>query len=261
MEASDVGKIIQISGTCVRASPVQMYESARTYKCTGKNGCSRSFTHSADMEQRNNAMVVPDRCPLFIEGGGRCSGTNLQQQEGGTVHTDYQEIKIQETACGVGNIPRSLLIKLQHDLVDKCHPGDEIVVVGLLLAQWQQGAQPGLECNVGMALKAHSVRVIQENGSSAWQQSDAESSLGEMEKYKKEFDTYWSTTDRVQHPVSARNYICTAVCPKLYGLKVVKLALLLTLIGGVSSSSCQNSGNDDTGDQHDHNVGAVTMVM
>jgi DNA replicative helicase MCM subunit Mcm2 (Cdc46/Mcm family) len=144
---------------------------------------------------------------------------------------------------------------LQHDLVDKCHPGDEIVVVGLLLPQWQQNAQTGLECNVGMALKAHSVRVIQENGSSAWQQTDAESSVGEMEKYRKEFDTYWSRTDRVKHPVSARDFICTAVCPKLYGLSIVKLALLLTLIGGVPSSSCQKSDNGDTDDQHEHNVG------
>ena len=37
VEASDVGKIVQLTGTVVRASPVQMYESARTYQCTGKN--------------------------------------------------------------------------------------------------------------------------------------------------------------------------------------------------------------------------------
>jgi DNA replicative helicase MCM subunit Mcm2 (Cdc46/Mcm family) len=96
MESKDVGKIVQLSGTVVRTSPVQMYESARTYKCTGKQGCSRTFVQYADLEQRTNALTKPDRCPLTVEGGQRCKGTNLQLEKDGSVHTDYQEIKIQE---------------------------------------------------------------------------------------------------------------------------------------------------------------------
>jgi DNA replicative helicase MCM subunit Mcm2 (Cdc46/Mcm family) len=251
MEASDVGKIIQLTGTCVRTGPVQMYESARTYQCTGKKGCGRCFVQYADLEERHNAMVVPERCTLFLENGMRCSGTNLQLQEQESVHTDYQEIKIQEQAAklSVGHIPRSLMIKLQHDLVDTCHPGDEIVVVGNLLAQWQQSAIPGLECQVGMALKAHSVRVVQENGASAWQQSDKESSsMGELEKFKKEFDAYWERGR--QTPIAARDFICKAVCPKLYGLTIIKLALLITLVGGVAA---QEKDDDEAGGKNGTN--------
>lgn len=127
------------------------------------------------------------------------------------------------------------MIKLQHDLVDRCQPGDEVVVVGSLLAQWNQSAQPGVECNVGMALNAHSVRVVQENGSSAWQQSESNSSVGELEKYKKEFDSYWDDPARRDYPIAARDFICKAVCPKLYGLNIIKLSLLITLIGGVAA--------------------------
>lgn len=96
MKAQDVGKIVQLSGTVVRTSPVQMYESARTHKCCGKNGCKRTFMQHADLEQRSNALTKPDRCPLTIEGGQMCKGTNLQVEKDGSVHTDYQEIKIQE---------------------------------------------------------------------------------------------------------------------------------------------------------------------
>lgn len=256
-EATDVGKIVQLSGTVVRTSPVQMYESARTYKCCGKNGCSKTFVQDADLEQKNNAMVVPDRCPLHTKDGKRCKGTNLKATQDGSVHTDYQEIKIQEAASkiGVGNMPRSLLIKLQHDLVDKCQPGDEVVLVGILLAQWQQSAQPGLECQVGMALKAHSVRVTQENGASAF----TESSVGELDKYKKEFDCFWEENGRRQYPIASRNFICTAVCPKLYGLQIIKLSLLITLIGGVSSkhtesssTSSQQENDEDSNDENNH---------
>jgi hypothetical protein len=44
----------------------------------------------------------------------------------------------------------------------------------------------------------------------------------------------------------ARDFICKSVCPKLYGMKIIKLALLITLIGGVSSDAYQDKqeGND-----------------
>jgi DNA helicase MCM9 len=58
MDASDVGKIVQLSGTVVRTSPVQMYESARTYKCTGKDGCGRTFLQKADLEQVSTALGI-----------------------------------------------------------------------------------------------------------------------------------------------------------------------------------------------------------
>ena len=96
MDASDVGKIVQVSGTVVRAGPVQMYESARTYQCCGKKGCQQTFLQYADLEQRTNALQPPDRCPNLLPNGTRCVGTNLQLQPEGSVHTDYQELKIQE---------------------------------------------------------------------------------------------------------------------------------------------------------------------
>lgn len=237
VEASDVGKIVQLSGTVVRTSAVQMYESARTYQCTGKNGCGQTFVEYADLEQRNNALVTPDACRLFQEGGARCRGTNLTPV--GSVHTDYQEIKIQEAASrvGVGSMPRSLLIKLQHDLVDTCQPGDEVVLVGSLLAQWERSVMPEVECNVGMALKAHSIRVLQEKGASVWKNHEERASVGELEKLRQEFDAYWDDPANKAHPIAARDFICKAVCPKLYGMSMVKLGLLITLIGGADSDS------------------------
>jgi DNA replicative helicase MCM subunit Mcm2 (Cdc46/Mcm family) len=240
MVAEDVGKVFQVSGTVVRTSTVQMYESARTYKCTGNKGCSRTFVVHADMEQRNNNLVPPDRCPLLLQGSERCQGSKLQAVEGGSVHTDYQEIKIQEAASSlaIGHMPRSLLIKLQHDLVDHCQPGDEVVVVGSLLAQWhQQSVLPDVDCQVGMAMSAHSVRVVQEKGSSAWKNTAGNNSVGEQDKFRKEFDAYWKDPANQANPVLARDFICKSICPKLYGMHVIKLALLITLIGGVSSDA------------------------
>eukprot|EP00957_Ditylum_brightwellii_P198179 15100581-Ditylum_brightwellii.AAC.1 len=69
--ASDVGKIIQISGTVVRAGAVQMYESTRAYRCREK-GCGHAFVVYADLEQVNNALPVPLVCPAGGAGRDSC---------------------------------------------------------------------------------------------------------------------------------------------------------------------------------------------
>ncbi len=52
-------------------------------------------------------------------------------------------------------------------------------------------------------------------------------------KYE-EFAQYWK--DNHQTPLSARNRILASICPQLYGLYVVKLAIALILSGGVTVS-------------------------
>jgi hypothetical protein len=49
-----------------------------------------------------------------------------------------------------------------------------------------------------------------------------------------EFAQYWS--DNYRTPLSARNRILASICPQLYGLYVVKLAIALILSGGVTVS-------------------------
>jgi DNA helicase MCM9 len=239
----DVGKIVQCSGTVVRITPVFMYESCRTYKCEGKNGCGKEFSINADLEQRHNALVAPSHCHASNE----CNGQSFRAMEANSVHTDYQEATIQETASNLGgaHVPRSLLVKLQHDLVDRCQPGDEVVIVGVLMPQWQPFIMPDAECAVGMALRAHSIRVVRDNGASAWTQHALDNNGRENieeEKFHLEFSSFWEKYQNLSTPIAARDHICKAVCPKLYGMSIIKLALLLTLIGGV----CEVEGDSNT---------------
>lgn len=250
INSSDVGTVVQIHGTCVRTGPVRMMETMRTYICLNKD-CGHAFEVQADFGTSNNALPAPIVCPSQRD-EFECNGTNFAIQEKESQHCDYQEIKVQESAGAlsrVGSVPRSILIKLTNDLVDKCNPGDEVVVVGNLHAEWQSGGGGGfgnnLEVMVGMSMEAHSVRVVNIDEEVAGGSSS--NNVGNMlsgsafgttsgnlrERFRREFDAFWSEEAK-SHPIATRDFILRAVCPKLYGMHAVKLGLLLALIGGAS---------------------------
>jgi hypothetical protein len=182
---------------------------------------------------------------------------------GGSTHADYQEIKVQESASAltrIGSVPRSMLIKLGDDLVDMCNPGDEVVVVGSLHALWlgqNSAGVDGVEAMVGMCMRAHSVRVINAEEGFGGGGGGAASGMAGLtlagmsgsgnlrEKFRREFDAFWSMETSRRRPFATRDYIARSVCPKLYGMHAVKLGLLLVLIGGASVSSSSSSSSSE----------------
>jgi DNA replicative helicase MCM subunit Mcm2 (Cdc46/Mcm family) len=168
-----------------------------------------------------------------------------------------------------------LLIKLQHDLVDTCQPGDDVVVVGTLLSHWQHLVPMG-DVQIGLVMDAHSIRSAHQqnhgggderHGSSSWDSifnsrrddddddDDDDDGGGNNGRRKcmvrseivKEFEDYWNEEENQKRPIAARNYICKAVCPSLYGLSLVKMALLLVLIGGSNDTdSDRDEGDGDS---------------
>ena len=270
LAAADTNRIVQVAGTVTKTSGVCMYESTRSYKCCGESrkgggwkkkggdgedgggGCggTTTFCVYADLEQQNNALPPPTVCPGCSPDGTPCRSNKFAIVEGMSVHTDYQEIKIQESGgwgggvsgSRAGSVPRSLLIKCQHDLVDRCQPGDEIVAVGSLISQWQP-ITGGMSGDVGVALDAHSIRIsnAEDNHGETW---DAVASAGGSGKsgavrdeLRREFDELWDSPAAKTHPIAVRNMICRSVCPRLYGMSTIKLALLVTLIGGAGHES------------------------
>jgi DNA helicase MCM9 len=154
LRSTDVGGLLEVSGTVIRTGMVKLLERTKTYTC-GSSRCKHKFTVSADLMQ-GNILIPPTACPSNT--GNLCKSTTFQQVEDETLACDYQEIKIQEQVqnLAVGSIPRSIIVVLVDDLVDSCKPGDDVVVVGLMIRRWQPcypqvrtGARPcahGLRC-------------------------------------------------------------------------------------------------------------------
>ncbi|XP_059556160.1 DNA helicase MCM9 isoform X6 [Myotis daubentonii] len=126
-KTKDVGHFLSVTGTVIRTSLVKILEFERDYMC---NKCKHVFVVKADFEQYYT-FCRPSSCPS-LESCDSSKFTCLSDLSSSpTKCRDYQEIKIQEQVqrLAVGNIPRSMKVILEDDLVDTCKSGLTVTAV------------------------------------------------------------------------------------------------------------------------------------
>ncbi|XP_053829056.1 DNA helicase MCM9 isoform X1 [Vidua macroura] len=232
-KSKDVGHFLSVTGTVIRTSSVKVLEFERSYIC---NKCKQVFVVKADFEQYY-AFCRPAAC-LNEEG---CNSTKFTCLSGTTSSPtccrDYQEIKIQEQVqrLSVGSIPRCMVVVLEDDLVDSCKSGDDITVYGVVMQRWKPFHE-GARCDLELVLKANYVKV------------NNEQLAGVVidEEVRKEFEDFWKR--HKNDPLAGRNEILASLCPQVFGLYLVKLAVAMVLAGGVQRTDA--AGTRTRGESH-----------
>eukprot|EP00606_Chrysophyceae_sp_TOSAG23-5_P000123 GSChrysophyteH2.ASY1.ANO1.630.1 assembled CDS len=228
LRADEVNKLVQFTGTIVRSGARKLLDQEKEYTC---QQCGYEMTVRADPEQ-DNMVPTPKACMnMRVKQGASvatlCGHTNLRASGGRCI--DYQEIKVQDQMerVGLGCVPRSITVVLEADLVDKFTAGDDVVIVGQLLRQWKP-LFVGNRCQVDIAVKANSLASLDPSRVAAGSNRRLLSNADTVA-----FDHFWKNYSG--STMIGRNIIVKSVCPQLYGLFYVKLALLLTLVGGSST--------------------------
>ncbi|KAK3249602.1 DNA helicase mcm9 [Cymbomonas tetramitiformis] len=223
-----VGKLLHISGTIIRTGLVKMAEAGREYTCAK---CKHRFFVAADLLQGGD-FHLPSDCPSTAQ-GSLCPGVSFRPVPESNVFHDYQELKVQESAHAlqVGSVPRSVTVLVEDDLVDLCQAGDSVCITGILEPRWRP-FRPEVFIEVEHVLRANRIHV----------KSDAQKLSGTVElssELRSEFEAFWAANSA--QPIRARNHILSSICPQIYGLGLVKLAVALMLIGGVSRTDPQGT--------------------
>ncbi|XP_076332089.1 uncharacterized protein LOC143237104 isoform X2 [Tachypleus tridentatus] len=231
-KAADVGKFMCITGTVIRSTSVKLLEYQRQYTCSK---CRHVFTVEADVEQYF-ILPKPARCP----NPGGCGGnkfSSLNQEMDPNCCRDYQEIKIQEQVhhLVVGTMPRSMWIVLENDLVDCCKPGHDVLISGVLIQRWRPLVMDK-RSDIELVFHAHSVEI----------HNDYSSTNIVSEEVEEEVKNLWE--EYKHQPLKGRNSILLNLCPQVYGLYIVKLAVALILAGGVQQ--VDKSGTKVRGESH-----------
>ncbi|EOA30050.1 hypothetical protein CARUB_v10013156mg [Capsella rubella] len=225
------GILMMLKGTVIRSGAVKMYEGERMYRC---RKCKFTFPIFPELESINS-IVKPPFCPS--QRSKSCEGTNFDPVDDTVTRHDYQEIKIQENTqvLGVGVIPRSILVVLKDDLVDNVKAGDDVVVSGILTSKWSHDLKD-VRCDLEPMLIGNHVRRTNE----------LKSEIDIPDELIEKFKNFWSHFKDT--PLKGRNAILRGICPQVFGLFTVKLAVALTLIGGVQHVDA--SGTKIRGESH-----------
>ncbi|GMH51491.1 hypothetical protein TL16_g01024 [Triparma laevis f. inornata] len=249
VNASDIDRLVQLGGTVIRSGPIRMMETKRYFRCAAA-GCGY-IAHIAPKLDSDNVDIdistFKTVCPKVLD-SGPCNNTKFKEIL--RDYGDYQEIRIQESTSqlAMGAIPRSLTVLLERSLTGNVFPGDEITVVGVLLSRVAK-LVPDLKPEAQISLRALSLNVTNANDDAQiWDGvGTASSNLNTRNELKREFAQYWERCEGEQkeriNEVNLRNKIVASVCPKLCGMEILKLGLLLTLIGG-RGSDVEREGND-----------------
>ncbi|PIN10218.1 DNA replication licensing factor, MCM2 component [Handroanthus impetiginosus] len=222
------GILLTLKGTVIRSGAVKMIEGEKIYEC---RVCKHRFKVYPEVETRNS-ISRPTFCP-----SQNCESTRFQIVEDKMICHDYQEIKIQESTqvLGVGAIPRSIPVILKDDLVDIVKAGDDVIVTGVLTAKWSSDMKD-VRCDLEPVLVANYVRRM----------NVLKLDIDIPDDIIMKFRQFW--TDFKDTPLKGRNAILRGICPQVFGLFTVKLAVALTLIGGVQNVDA--SGTKVRGESH-----------
>ncbi|XP_059212711.1 DNA helicase MCM9 isoform X2 [Centropristis striata] len=228
----DVGHFLSVTGTVIRTSVAKVLEYERDYMCAK---CRHVFAVQADFDQFYT-FVPPGACP----NPDGCNSFKFSLLSGGAEPAacrDFQEIKIQEQVqrLSVGSIPRSMVVVLEDDLVDSCKSGDDVTVYGVMCQRWKPFSD-GTCCDVELVLKANNIEVNNQQAATALLMKDVQ----------KEFEDFWNSYKH--DPIAGRNQILSSLCPQVFGMYVIKLAVAMVLAGGVQR--IDSSGTKIRGECH-----------
>ncbi|KAH8740831.1 hypothetical protein FG386_003070 [Cryptosporidium ryanae] len=124
LRCEKLGKLTSLRGTITRTSDIRPELLRACFECE-ICGCI------VDNVIQQFVYSIPSICPT--KGCGNRSSWQLRLEN--SDFGDWQKIRIQEHANEIppGSMPRSMNVILRGDFVDKCKPGDKVVLTGTLI--------------------------------------------------------------------------------------------------------------------------------
>lgn len=244
--ASSLGRLVSIRGTVIRTGGLKMQEYCKEWECTRCK--SRQSTYVNDHQY--GTIAKPVICTGVVD-EVPCKNLKFGEVDNEAFHVDYQEIKIQEltSVLEIGAVPRSILVLLRHELVDTCRAGDDVIVTGVLGCRFK----PSLKADASrldgeLFVQATSIQ------STALASEVAQVNVNESEMYEL-FEKFWT-----ERSGDGRSVIVNSFCPQIHGMFLLKLATLMTIIGGCDAVAAERDCENESGARRSRKEGHLLLV-
>ena len=151
-------------------------------------------------------------------------GLQLITEYGYCTYRDHQTISIQEMPerAPAGQLPRSVDVVLDDDLVDTCKPGDRIQLVGIYRSLGNRNAGQGSATFRTLILANNIIMLSSKAGGGIAQSTITDTDIRNINKVAKKKNVF--------------DLLSQSLAPSIYGHDHIKKAILLMLLGGMEKN-------------------------
>ncbi len=209
VRSDHVGHLVTVSGIVTRVTEVKPRVAAAAYLC-------RSCGFEVYQEITGRSYMPLQTCPTPACGRKGAPPGELIPNYRDTKYVKYQELKLQEPAdqVPIGNIPRTINVKLNGEMTRTCTAGDVVSISGIFLPMPYTGYR-ALKAGflADTFLEATKVVQLRKNYSDEYLTKDMKDEL-----------------HRIRNEPELYSRLARSIAPEIFGQEDVKKALLLLLL-------------------------------
>ncbi|KAK6464737.1 hypothetical protein DFJ63DRAFT_89847 [Scheffersomyces coipomensis] len=215
INSNHLSKLISIEGIVTRASLVRpkIIRSVHYAEETSRFHAREYRDQTTSFDPISTPAVYPTE---------DADGHKLSTEYGYSTYRDHQKISVQEMpeTAPAGQLPRSVDVILDDDLVDLTKPGDRIQIVGVYRAL---GGGANNNSSFRTVILANSVYPLHARSTGvAANEKLTDQDIRNINKLSKEKKIF--------------EILATSLAPSIYGFDYIKKAVLLMLLGGVEKN-------------------------
>ena len=227
LTSTSLRQLVCVEGVATKVSAIKPKVVKSVHYCQAtKQHSQREYVDATDPQLGLHAVdasgrEIPDRIVGItptVYPNKDAEGNLLETEFGLSVFKDHQTITLQEMPekAPMGQLPRSVELVLDHDLVDKIKPGDRVMIVGVYRALATSGA--GQATSSGVFRTAVLVNNIQILGRDTSHLTFSPQDIRAIKSLGKRDDIL--------------EIIGRSISPSIHGHSVIKKALALQLLSG-----------------------------
>lgn len=215
IRSTHLSKLVSVEGIVTRASLVRPKVVRSVHYCehSGRFHAREYRDQTTSFNPITTAAIYPTEDP---------EGYKLMTEYGYSTYRDHQTITLQEMPerAPAGQLPRSLEVVLDDDLVDTLKPGDRVQIVGVYRSL---GGATNTSSSFRTVILSNSVYPLhaRSTGVSA-KETITDNDIRNINKLSKRKDVF--------------NIMSQSLAPSIYGHEHIKQAVLLMLLGGVEKN-------------------------
>src|SRR6476660_8697684 len=213
INAEVIDKLIGVSGMVVRSSEVKPLAKKIGYRCLNCDAINEA-------QLKGLSLRKPTKCM-------NCSEKELEMDPENSIFTDFQLVRLQELPedLPAGQLPHYVEVTVMDDLVDRCRPGDRVLLTGIVRIEHEQIAPQAKTNLFRLRMEGNNIEYL--GGLAGTKDTRTLERMAISGEDEKQIFAIAGKPD-------AYDKLIASFAPHIYGHEVIKEAILLLIIGSVA---------------------------